>query len=204
VIGLLVALGAVITTSKIWMIYIKSQNQELTNAADLLKNASSFGDSFGPLSSLFSGFALIGLIYTVLMQKKELRLALDESKVQTEALKLQASQLKLQAEELAHSRKEMKIQTEVMDEQIEEFAKQHKAMLKSVEAQTKIVEWEKEKFEILNLKYNEIYQSLKCYRNHKKSHVDYSSGYAVQDYHEKQRAHNKEHYAKSRESEIDL
>lgn len=33
-----------------------------------------FGDSFGPLTSLFSGLAFSGLIYTVLLQRQELKL----------------------------------------------------------------------------------------------------------------------------------
>ena len=33
-----------------------------------------FGDSFGPLTSLFSGLAFAGLIYTVLLQRQELKL----------------------------------------------------------------------------------------------------------------------------------
>ena len=39
-----------------------------------LNNAGVFGDSFGPLTALFSGLAFSGMIITILLQQKELRL----------------------------------------------------------------------------------------------------------------------------------
>ena len=38
----------------------------------------SFGDSFGAISSLFSGLAFAGIIYTILLQRKELALQRQE------------------------------------------------------------------------------------------------------------------------------
>ena len=43
-----------------------------------LSNSGLFGDSFGVFSSLFSGLALIGLLYTILQQGDELRLQREE------------------------------------------------------------------------------------------------------------------------------
>jgi len=43
-----------------------------------LENSGLFGDSFGVFSSLFSGLALLGLLYTILQQGEELRLQREE------------------------------------------------------------------------------------------------------------------------------
>ena len=53
-----------------------------------------FGDMFGSLNALYSGFALAGIIITILLQKNE---------------------LKLQREELKETRKEFKIQNETLN-----------------------------------------------------------------------------------------
>lgn len=37
-----------------------------------------FGDAFGSLNALFSGFAFAGIIYTILLQRKELQLQREE------------------------------------------------------------------------------------------------------------------------------
>jgi ferric iron reductase protein FhuF len=43
-----------------------------------LTDRASFGDSFGLINSLFSGFAFAGIIYTILLQRKELSLQRKE------------------------------------------------------------------------------------------------------------------------------
>ena len=43
-----------------------------------ISTAGSFGDSFGPLTSMFSGVAFAGLIWTILLQRAELRLQRNE------------------------------------------------------------------------------------------------------------------------------
>lgn len=55
-----------------------------------------FWDSFWAINSLFSGLAFLWLIYTVLLQTKQL-------KVQEEELRLQRKELKMTREELAKS-----------------------------------------------------------------------------------------------------
>lgn len=59
-------------------------------------SAGTFGDIFGLSNALFSGFALAGIIYTILLQqedlnlqRKELRLTRREQRIQNETLKLQ-------------------------------------------------------------------------------------------------------------------
>jgi hypothetical protein len=66
-----------------------------------------FGDQFGAVNALFSGLAFAGLIYTIILQRHD--------------LKLQRRDLKLQREELALTRKEM-------EEQTAEFEKQNETL----------------------------------------------------------------------------
>ncbi len=44
-----------------------------------------FGDTFGALNALFSGLAFAGVIYTILLQRKELKLTREELKKAAEA-----------------------------------------------------------------------------------------------------------------------
>lgn len=64
-----------------------------------------FGDQFGAVNALFSGLAFAGLIYTIILQRRD--------------LKLQRNDLKLQREELALTRKEMEDQTAEFEKQNE-------------------------------------------------------------------------------------
>lgn len=66
-----------------------------------------FGDQFGAVNALFSGLAFAGLIYTIILQRRD--------------LEMQRNDLKLQREELALNRKEM-------EEQTVEFEKQNETM----------------------------------------------------------------------------
>ncbi|WP_293627842.1 hypothetical protein [Salinisphaera sp.] len=58
-----------------------------------IANFAVFGDSFGFLSSLFSGLAFVGLIITIVMQKDELAMQRDELKLQRRALESQVQEL---------------------------------------------------------------------------------------------------------------
>ena len=66
-----------------------------------------FGDQFGAVTAWFSGLAFAGLIYTIILQRRD--------------LELQRNDLKLQREELALTRKEM-------EEQTAEFEKQNETL----------------------------------------------------------------------------
>jgi hypothetical protein len=66
-----------------------------------------FGDQFGAVNALFSGLAFTGLIYTIILQRRD--------------LELQRHDLKLQRDELALTRKEM-------EEQTAEFEKQNETL----------------------------------------------------------------------------
>lgn len=58
-----------------------------------IANSGVFGDSFGLLTSLFSGLAFAGLIITIVMQKDELALQREELRLQREALESQVKEL---------------------------------------------------------------------------------------------------------------
>ena len=66
-----------------------------------------FGDQFGAVNALFSGLAFAGLIFTIILQRRD--------------LKLQRRDLRLQREELTLTRKEM-------EEQTAEFEKQNETL----------------------------------------------------------------------------
>lgn len=56
-----------------------------------------FGDMFGAVNALFSGFAFVGLIYTILLQKKELSLQRNELHLTRGELAGQRTQMESQA-----------------------------------------------------------------------------------------------------------
>lgn len=60
--------------------------ETLPNAPGTEVSYGTFGDSFGALNTLFSGLAFAGLIWTILLQKKELKETREEIKGQKEQL----------------------------------------------------------------------------------------------------------------------
>jgi hypothetical protein len=56
-----------------------------------------FGDLFGAINSLFSGLAFAGLIYTIILQGRELSLQRDELRLQREEMVRSREQLAEQA-----------------------------------------------------------------------------------------------------------
>lgn len=66
-----------------------------------------FGDMYGVLTSLFSGLTIVGLIYTIILQREDIGIARS-------ALRKQNAELKLNREELRQTRKEFKQQNETM------------------------------------------------------------------------------------------
>ncbi len=69
-----------------------------------LENRGSFGDMFGTVNALFSGLAFAGVIYAILLQKKELSL-------QRKELELTRNELKGQKDEMALQNQTMKTQS---------------------------------------------------------------------------------------------
>lgn len=64
-----------------------------------------YGDSFGSVNALFTGLAFSGIIFTILLQQREIR--------------LQRADFKEQLNEMLESRKEMKMQNRLLIVQIE-------------------------------------------------------------------------------------
>lgn len=58
------------------------------------------GDMFGAVNALFSGLAFAGLIYTITVQSKELKLQRESIDMQTQELSLQRKVIEMQTNEL--------------------------------------------------------------------------------------------------------
>lgn len=101
-----------------------------------------FGDQFGAVNALFSGLAFTGLIYTIILQRRDLT--------------LQRRDLKLQRQELALTRKEM-------EEQTAEFEKQNETL--------KIQRFENTFFNMLS-QFQEVVNSLSVTARVKGENVD--------------------------------
>lgn len=76
-----------------------------------------FGDSFGSLNALFSGLAFLGVIWAILLQKRELGLQRKELGLQRKNLELQQQILEHQQQILEHQRKELQEQKETLQKQ---------------------------------------------------------------------------------------
>ena len=68
------------------------------------------GDSFGAINALFSGLAFVGLIFTIYLQKNELRLQREELRLQRNELKENREQLRRSAESQEKTEKLIKKQ----------------------------------------------------------------------------------------------
>ncbi len=86
-----------------------------------LNNSGVFGDSFGLLTSLFSGLAFSGLILTILQQREDLI--------------LQRGELKLQRDELKETREEIKFQN--FERTFFEMLRLHNSILDSMDLRAK-------------------------------------------------------------------
>ena len=103
-----------------------------------------FGDQFGAVNALFSGLAFTGLIYTIILQRKD--------------LEIQRHDLKLQREEIALNRKEM-------EEQTAEFEKQNETL--------KIQRFENTFFNMLS-QFQEVVNNLNVrYRKYRVDHESF-------------------------------
>jgi len=75
-----------------------------------LESRAQNGDMFGPTNALFSGLAFAGLIYTIIMQRKELEMQRDELRMQREAMEGAAEEQAKQAQAQSEQTKELKLQ----------------------------------------------------------------------------------------------
>lgn len=72
-----------------------------------------FGDMFGAVNTLFSGLAFCGVIYAILLQKKELELQREELSLTREELKKSAVAQQEQAELMLQNSKMTLLQTKI-------------------------------------------------------------------------------------------
>lgn len=77
---------------------------------NLPSGSGEFGDMFGALNAFLSSFAIIGLIYTVYLQTRQISM-------QKEELSLQRRELKLTREELAKTAEAQEISSEALRKQ---------------------------------------------------------------------------------------
>ena len=80
-----------------------------------------FGDQFGAVNALFSGLAFAGLIYTIILQRHDLKL-------QRRDLHYQRRDLELNRKELELTRMELELTRQEMEEQTAEFEKQNETL----------------------------------------------------------------------------
>lgn len=76
-----------------------------------------FGDMFGAVNSLFAGLAFAGIIYTIIMQRKDLELQAESIKLQTKAIEMQTEELGLMKQETARMADELENQRMIMNSQ---------------------------------------------------------------------------------------
>ncbi|MDE4275597.1 putative phage abortive infection protein [Phaeobacter gallaeciensis] len=75
------------------------------------QSAGPFGDSYGALTSLFTGLAFVGLIVTLRQQKRQIEM-------QREDLKLQRQEMQASREELAGQKAQMELQNQSLRQQM--------------------------------------------------------------------------------------
>ena len=75
----------------------------LTGSYDTISEKGAYGDTYGTINALFTALAFVGVITTILLQKKELT--------------LQRQELKLTREELAGQKKQLQIQSDTFKQQ---------------------------------------------------------------------------------------
>lgn len=80
----MVAFSAIISVFIIFICYIYFWIRPFGLVTDGMSVAGQYGDSFGVLNSLFSGFGFVVLISTLLYQQNQMRLQQDQIKLQSE------------------------------------------------------------------------------------------------------------------------
>lgn len=69
-----------------------------------------FGDQFGAANALFSGLAFVGLIYTIILQRKDLALQRKDLRLQRDELALTRSELERQTQQFEEQNKTLRVQ----------------------------------------------------------------------------------------------
>jgi hypothetical protein len=89
-----IAIGIALVVVVAWLRFGGLSAERFTEAGKILPFpkylTGTFGDSFGVLTALFSGLAFAGLVYTILLQRIELKETREVLKEQSESLRTQA------------------------------------------------------------------------------------------------------------------
>ncbi|GCC52840.1 hypothetical protein SanaruYs_30790 [Chryseotalea sanaruensis] len=88
----------------LWLLTPFILNQILSNSKDIGADRGQFGDMYGFVTSLFSGITIIGLVYTIIQQREDIRIARMALTKQEEELKLTRNEFKLQNKTLKYQR----------------------------------------------------------------------------------------------------
>ncbi len=80
----------------ITVVWIFSYFAIMNVSSDCQEAAGQTGDTFGAVNALFSGFAFTGIIFTILIQSKELRMQREELELTTAEFAKQNATLKIQ------------------------------------------------------------------------------------------------------------
>lgn len=115
-----------------------------------------FGDQFGAVNALFSGLAFAGLIYTIILQRHDLKLQRRDLQYQRRDLELNRKELALNRKELKLTRLELELTRQEMEEQTAEFEKQNETL--------KIQRFENTFFNMLS-QFQEVVNNLKVSKN---------------------------------------
>lgn len=102
--GVLYAVLFVVVT---WLLTPSLVNWLAPTGNDSIASRGQFGDMYGFVTSLFSGLTIIGLVYTIIQQHEDLRIA-------RESLAEQKKELQLNRDELKETREEYKKQHDTL------------------------------------------------------------------------------------------
>lgn len=84
-----------------------------------------FGDLFGSINGLFSALAFGAIIYSIWLQREDLKNQKETIEMQIEELKHQREELELTREEMKLSRRQHEIMAEANQEQVAQLKKQN-------------------------------------------------------------------------------
>jgi hypothetical protein len=102
--------------------------------------SSKIGDSFGVINSLFSGAALIGVIYTIFIQRDSLQKQQNALDKQQESINLQRKEIE---ESIAIQREAIEAQKKALELQLRDLeqAAAHSARTSLMESYSRHIEW---------------------------------------------------------------
>lgn len=126
-----------------------------------LSDSGPFGDTFGAINSLFSGLAFAGVIYTIILQNRELELQREELGLQRQELTLTRKELARTASAQEQSEAALREQSETLKKTaklnaLNSILEYHLQILSQFEMGSALYEQEIRKVETTKNKINEL------------------------------------------------